>query len=142
MTFGDIRCFYHLSKHEEEPEVLTAVLDIVADVTEEADDVPDDGLHPSVGPGGGGARETLLKEPGEVGPHVPGGALHQEGPDVLEAVLRGQKLEQPDGGRGTLCDDGVDGLNPVCQIRPAKQEEDANAIPCYSMNFNNPSLHP
>ena len=109
-----------MSKHEEEPEVLTAVLDIVPHVTEEADDVPDDGLHPGVGPGSGGARETLLQEPGEVGPHVPGGALHQEGSDVLEAVLRGQKLEQPGGGRGTLGDDGVDGLNPVCQIRPAK----------------------
>ena len=50
-----MRYFHHLSKHEEEPEVLTAVLDIVPYMTEEADNVSDDGLHPGVGDEGAGA---------------------------------------------------------------------------------------
>ena len=50
-----MRYFHHLSKHEEEPEVLTAVLDIVPYITEEADNVSDDGLHPGVGTEGAGA---------------------------------------------------------------------------------------
>ena len=109
-----MRYFHHLSKHEEEPEVLTAVLDIVPYITEEADNVSDDGLHPGVGDEGAGAWETLLQESGEVGPHVPGGAFHQEGLDVLESLLRGQKLQQPGGGWGTKADDRVNGLYPVC----------------------------
>ena len=113
-----------MSIHEEEPEVLAAVLDIISDIAEEADNVPDDLTHTAVGVGAvtrqGG--KTLLQKPREVDPDVPGGALHQVGLDVLEALLRGQEIQKPGGGRGAEGDDGMNRLYPVRQTRPEKQD--------------------
>ena len=106
---------YHFDKHEQEPKVLTAILDVIRDGGEEGDEVLDDdidGLH-LVLVVLHLAGEGLLQEVGEVDPDVPGGGLHQVRLDVLQTLLRGQEVHQPLRSGRAEGDDVVDGVNPV-----------------------------